>query len=142
MSGTENHSLYRFYDKGGQLLYVGITARIGARFSAHSKSKTWWTDVATSKIEHFPDIESAQQAEDSAIKTEKPAWNSVGVEGSPYHLNGANAATLARRRSCQIARHQRYLREMRTAGLEVHVECIDSEEDYAYNSDPAAFPTR
>ena len=51
-------------------------------------------------------------------------------------------ATMARVTNAQRRRFQRYLREMRTSGLHVSVSNVTSAEDYAYASDPAAFPTR
>jgi hypothetical protein len=54
-----SHVLYRFYDDGDELLYVGITANPSRRF----------------EIEHFADRETVLTAERTAIETEAPRHN-------------------------------------------------------------------
>lgn len=49
-------------------------------------------------------------------------------------------ASAARSAKARTRRFQRYLREMRAAGLTVAVSRVTSAEDYAYNMDPAALP--
>jgi hypothetical protein len=141
---VSGQSLYRFYDRAGDLLYVGITGDFGRRCAGHRRSKPWWPEVATCRIEHFPDLESAQFAEDQAVKAEEPRWNSVGVVGNQHHRAGVNAASVARSELARTRRFQRYLREMREDGLTIHVT-DDRRPGGAralpeFNSDPAAFP--
>lgn len=71
-------SLYRFFDAGGQLLYVGITLHLPNRWTDHAHGKQWWREVARSSVEHFADRTSAAAAELAAIKAEKPLYNIVG----------------------------------------------------------------
>lgn len=70
-------TLYRFYDKNDQLLYVGISSNPARRAHEHSKDKPWWADVARSIMEHHPTRESAAAAEVAAIVTESPLHNVV-----------------------------------------------------------------
>lgn len=72
---TRPHALYRFFDRHGVLLYVGLTMDPGSRWKAHSKGKAWWLDVHDIRIEHFSDRASVEAAERQAIRTEKPLHN-------------------------------------------------------------------
>lgn len=82
---TDHHALYRFHDAAGQLLYVGLTSNPGRRFAQHASDKPWWTEVATVRIETFPDRASVALAERVAIQAERPRYNVVHARptGSP-----------------------------------------------------------
>lgn len=69
------HTLYRFWDGDGVLLYVGITDVPGARFKQHAKSKDWWWRVAQVTVEHFESRAELELAEVAAIQSEKPLHN-------------------------------------------------------------------
>lgn len=71
------HALYRFYDAGGDLLYVGITNNPGRRWGRHADDKPWWTEVDRIEIERYPDRPSVLLAEKAAIKAELPRYNVV-----------------------------------------------------------------
>jgi hypothetical protein len=49
----KRHSVYRFYDGAGGLLYVGLTCDITGRLTKHAGDKDWWVDVARVELEHF-----------------------------------------------------------------------------------------
>lgn len=68
------HTLYRMYDAGGVLLYVGITATVPARLQAH-RDQFWWRDVHTIRLEHFDTREELEAAEVVAIRSENPLFN-------------------------------------------------------------------
>lgn len=74
-------ALYRFYDEGGALLYVGITANVEERFAHHKNYKEWWAQVARKTIEWFDTRPPARAAELQAIHDERPVYN---VNGSPW----------------------------------------------------------
>ena len=76
-------SLYRFYDAAGVLLYVGITRRGWHRFDEHSASKDWWSQVVTTRVEHFPTRDQARKAELVAIASESPQHNIADVPSGP-----------------------------------------------------------
>lgn len=76
-------ALYRFYNRDGRLLYVGITGDIGVRWRAHNKRKPWWTEVATCTVEHFATRADAEAAEITAIRTERPLYNVAHNNGGP-----------------------------------------------------------
>lgn len=103
--------LYRFYDAGGRLLYVGISKQLPVRWRNHGQFKSWWPDVARATIEHYESRDAAAEAEIRAIVTERPAYNvkdapkppPAYVRASapeavdyPTHLGVAEAAKLLR----------------------------------------------
>lgn len=67
--------LYRHFDNGGTLLYVGISLHAVKRLSEHDGSSSWYKDISHVTIEHFPDRKAAETAEKKAIKNEKPRHN-------------------------------------------------------------------
>lgn len=90
--------IYRFYDRDGQLLYVGVTADIGGRWKTHSKTKPSWRQVASATIEHFDSRAEALEAEEVAIRAERPAWNITYNVGRPPRQREVSA----QRRSVDI----------------------------------------
>jgi hypothetical protein len=79
-------TLYRFFDSGGTLLYVGITSCGAARWSEHSRVQTWWEEVATATVEHYATRHLAAEAERAAIRAEHPKHNVVRYIRSPLRL--------------------------------------------------------
>lgn len=74
MTPPASTSLYRYYDRHGILLYVGITSR-GTRRQSEHQDKAWWPYVARQTVEHFPSRESAMAAEAAAIRAHQPPFN-------------------------------------------------------------------
>ena len=68
--------LYRYYDKRKKLLYVGITNDFKRRDSEH-KSKRWYKYATNVKLVKYKTRDKALQAEEKAIKSEKPICNKV-----------------------------------------------------------------
>lgn len=71
-------ALYRFYDAGGQLLYVGITCRTAVRFRDHQKTAEWWPRQRSVTVAWRPDRDTAAAEELVAIREEKPLYNLAG----------------------------------------------------------------
>jgi hypothetical protein len=71
---NELTTVYRFYDKAGSLMYVGITNNGLSRFQNHSR-KEWWSRVATIKVEHWPTRQKALIREAFFIAKLKPELN-------------------------------------------------------------------
>jgi hypothetical protein len=67
--------VYRCYADDGALIYVGCTEIGLDRFSAHRSAASWFTEVATITIEHFPTRLGAYAAERKAIRSEAPIYN-------------------------------------------------------------------
>jgi predicted GIY-YIG superfamily endonuclease len=74
---TRPHILYRFYDRTGVLLYIGITVDFADRMATHAKEKEWWArvDRSATKVEYFDGRRAALEAERDAIKAEHPLEN-------------------------------------------------------------------
>jgi predicted GIY-YIG superfamily endonuclease len=68
-------ALYRLYDTGGSLLYVGITHNLEERWEDHRYWKAWWHLVHRSEVEWFPDRASALAAERAAVEAEGPRFD-------------------------------------------------------------------
>jgi predicted GIY-YIG superfamily endonuclease len=71
------HTLYRFYDVDGRLLYIGRTMNPSARFKQHKADKDWWPEVAEIKMRQFESSHDLDIAERLAIRQESPAHNVV-----------------------------------------------------------------
>ena len=69
----EPNWLYRLYDDGGRLLYIGITRNLEARLRSHRRRLG--DLLAHHTVEQYPDRATALQAEARAIEEEYPAFN-------------------------------------------------------------------
>jgi prophage antirepressor-like protein/predicted GIY-YIG superfamily endonuclease len=78
----EPHTLYRFFDRNGRLLYVGITHNPAARLKAHSATQAWWKRVAEVRMESYPSRDAVLEAESQAIRGENPRFNKLGKVAS------------------------------------------------------------
>jgi len=90
------HVLYRFYDGGDRLLYVGITNNPAARFKQHEHSKDWWDQVASITLEQHASRQELMDAERAAIIAERPAYNVAHSVTNPRrkrHLHGRQTAS-------------------------------------------------
>jgi hypothetical protein len=68
--------LYRCYAEDGCLLYVGISYDAMHRLhGGHRLSGSWFRELATVRVEHFPTREEAVAAEKAAIGREAPLYN-------------------------------------------------------------------
>lgn len=68
-------TLYRFYGRHANLLYVGISLDIAQRWRDHRDTKWWWWEVAAITLQHFDTRREALEAERYAIQTEMPQHN-------------------------------------------------------------------
>lgn len=70
--------LYRHYSAVGDLLYVGVSLNVLARFAAHISQSDWASETARIDVENFPTREEALAAERRAIRDEVPRHNVYG----------------------------------------------------------------
>jgi hypothetical protein len=68
-------SVYRYYDKLGILIYVGITSQRSTRQQQHNSDKAWWPHVAKQEVDHFLTRADALARERSLIQTFLPPFN-------------------------------------------------------------------
>lgn len=77
--GEVNRScaVYRFYNAAGELLYVGKTVDVAARFAQHAASKDWWPEVEMRRtlVTWHPSEAEALRVEEREIKTTLPRYN-------------------------------------------------------------------
>ncbi len=71
------YTLYRFFDRQGVLLYIGITVDFKKRHQQHARYKKWWSQVDhdATVVEYFNGQRAALDAERKAIQLEKPLEN-------------------------------------------------------------------
>lgn len=104
--------VYRCYDAGGRLIYVGSTQDLGQRMRDHN-ARAWWAGQVTSvQARPYPSRPEALAAEREAIRTENPRWNTSGkwAHRSEWSLQDAlDYVTAIRRRhtpmTLERARH-------------------------------------
>lgn len=82
--------LYRFYNRDGELLYIGITNNPLRRFSQHRKDKEWWADVANISQQSFESEDALKAAEKKAIQRENPRYNKQFVDDNLRESRAAN----------------------------------------------------
>jgi Nuclease subunit of the excinuclease complex len=68
-------AVYRFYDKTGTVIYVGISNNPAVRLTQHAADKPWWGEVVTREIEWFPARQAAECEERRLIGALGPRWN-------------------------------------------------------------------
>lgn len=91
MSGET--ALYRHFDEGGELLYVGISSSVIQRLAQHSRHTKWARRIARVDVEYYESREAAEAAERSAIRAERPLWNiayNASSNGSPDRRLGVS----------------------------------------------------
>lgn len=75
----DKHYLYRHFDSNKELLYVGITNNLKKRHQQHSKSSSWFDERSYTIVEKYRSRYDVLNAENQAIKKEKPKHNKKGV---------------------------------------------------------------
>lgn len=76
------NQLYRYYDKDGNLLYVGISISAIVRMSQHRTQSSWFPLAKWSTFENFTSREEVLKAEVQAIINENPIYNINHNKGS------------------------------------------------------------
>lgn len=69
--------LYRAYGKNHELLYIGISHQVFARFDQHAHTADWMYNCWYVNLQHFPYRKQAMEAERVAIQNEKPKYNQI-----------------------------------------------------------------
>jgi len=67
--------VYHFYDRQGNLLYVGITNDLQRRWAQHEADKPWWHLVARKESVQYPTREEAAKVEAHQIRRLRPMYN-------------------------------------------------------------------
>jgi len=69
------HAMYRYFDAGQVLLYIGKSGALASREQAHIATSDWMEFAASSTIERFGTPEELADAERAAILSEHPVFN-------------------------------------------------------------------
>ncbi|OPC84191.1 hypothetical protein B4N89_27605 [Embleya scabrispora] len=76
-------AVYRFFDAGDALIYVGIATNPRRRWADHTSQSPWWGQVVTREVEWFDTRDEAESAEALTIAHDRPRWNvAPGVLGA------------------------------------------------------------
>lgn len=68
-------SVYRYYDRNGLLIYVGITNQGIGRNRQHNADKDWWRFVLRQDVTHFRTRQAALDEERNLIQQHRPPFN-------------------------------------------------------------------
>lgn len=77
MRANEPTAVYRLFNAGRDLLYVGMSSSPGTRWESHARSQPWWAPdrVALCEVVWYETRPKAAEAERQAIRTENPRYN-------------------------------------------------------------------
>lgn len=78
-------ALYRHYDEGFNLLYVGISLSAINRLAQHNDVSSWADKIRKVTVEYFPNRRDAEIAETKAIREEGPIYNIAKRSGVEEH---------------------------------------------------------
>lgn len=76
------HFVYRCYDRGGRLLYIGCTQYPERRIGEHRKRSRWGGLLATQTFEGPYGYYEGFAVERAAIEAEAPMFNRAGLVAS------------------------------------------------------------
>lgn len=145
-------SLYRHFDEDDKLLYIGISFSAVERLGQHAYGSAWFSSIARVEIEHFENRQTALEAEEKAIRLEKPLHNKstgqrrhsktikrhreasvspIAVDMILGRLEGKTQAQLARELGIKASYLSDILRGKRAPGPQV-LEALGLERVFVY----------
>lgn len=89
--------LYRYFDKDGRLLYVGVSLNTLQRAIQHRGSADWWAMAERIEIKRYRTRKLAFAAERRAIKRERPQFNTIHQPSDKERLRTINIPMASRR---------------------------------------------
>lgn len=72
-------AVYRFFDPGKELIYIGSSNGLARRWSHHRRTQTWWPQVAYYDLSWHANRGLAYAAEMKAIGDAEPRHNVMGT---------------------------------------------------------------
>lgn len=127
MSDAIPTALYRLFGDGDSRLYIGISDTFGRRWQQHAHSQPWWPEVRRQSIDWYPDRQRAEDAEEKAVRSERPRYNVT------YNLDVAGQRPVAQhprirevvRRHGALARRLRREHRVSQAALAASMRAMD-----------------
>jgi excinuclease UvrABC nuclease subunit len=86
---TRGYTVYRLYDAERNLLYVGITRNIRARFQHHTNNQPWWPSVAHVETDAVGSRDEAISKELELINSLHPMYNVVTKHRTPQRAKSS-----------------------------------------------------
>lgn len=84
--------VYRHYAENGDLLYVGVSSRPGARHASHEKESAWYMQVASTTYQRYSTRSEAEAEEARVIVVCRPQYNlNSGIRKQTWKQAGAVA---------------------------------------------------
>lgn len=125
-------SVYRYYDRFGQLLYVGITKRGTQRNNEHNE-KVWWPFVARQEVEHYGSRTQALARETDLIRHAAPPFNK---QQNPHHKTlTAEYLKLVATEAVDLRPHERWmLMDRRVPLLRYEERALEHGFEYGYRT--------
>ena len=129
----DRHDLYRWYNKDGVLLYVGISFSALARAAQHKRNSQWFDDASYMTIEKCKNRQSALDREAEAIKLENPIWNVVGNKKDNSYIG--HSYKNARENISEILIKESMINEIKheTSNVDFYKKQINELEDDIHN---------
>lgn len=72
-----SESVYRLFDAGGDLLYIGRSNNVERRILQHRQQQPWGSSISRWSTVDYPTRQDAHQAEQRAICAEDPTYNKL-----------------------------------------------------------------
>jgi len=79
---SDASAVYRIYNAGGDLIYVGMSYEPAIRVEVQRREKPWGHEIARYEVDWHSDRAASQRAEERLIKELQPRYN---VTHTPEH---------------------------------------------------------
>jgi hypothetical protein len=96
---TEETAVYRLFDAGDRLLYVGMGRNPMGRWASHADQHAWWPNVVRFEVAWYATRKEAAAEERRALKEEATVHNIHGTERHGLVTGAGVRAALGGRRN-------------------------------------------
>jgi hypothetical protein len=134
--------LYRMFDRHSRLLYVGVSFAPMRRLCDHSYSSRWFHLVTTITMESCCNLEDGLRAEEVAILTEHPIYNTAKNRRNTEAVsNRARMAAIFHSARLRVGRSWEWVAEMaQERDAAADVDALDVRDLETRGSLPAKHP--
>ena len=114
---TDSYCVYRYFTPTDRLLYVGCTSKFNARISSHKRASEWFRFVSYITVEHYRSKIAAVAAEERAIRSEMPKFNSI------HNLKNTDRA-MSKRSETQLSAYWKAMTAEQRLSVAKNVKCV------------------